>query len=471
MRLTLGLKMFLVLATSSIMLILSMLFFTLYAFDVGIVDALSDNHEQRMNKLSQRLGQLHAERDGFAFLHEQPALAAALEDLLWEGNSELEHLERMTAQDKHELELFYIPEFFILDPERNVRFGHYDVDQPARFQPIVYKGKFLGSLGIVEEAFGEGSITYIEAQTREFWVFALFMVLISTLMALLSANYLQRRIAPIIDGTRALTKGHYQTRITAKGQDELGALAQDFNQLATTLEQNETARRQWVEDISHEFKTPLTLMSGEIEAARDGIREITPATLQLLNQDVERLNHLVEDLKSLWQSEPGALQLNCSACDASELTLVALESFRQPLQQRNIKVQTDLSEGVLVDVDRQRLLQVLQNIFTNTLRYADAEGTLQLSLSRGQSHCCLVIEDSGPGVSSADLERLFDRLYRVERSRNRSTGGAGIGLAICRNIILAHGGSISADHSALGGLAITIRLPVVKGKSKGKNMP
>lgn len=459
MQLTLRLKMFLVLVASSIILILSMLFFTLSSFEVGVNEYLDDVNEQRMGKLSQRLAQLYQQQGSFEFLEEEPVLVAALEGLLWEGESEVEHLGAIPEEEFAEIERYYEPIFFIIGTDRNLIYGNYEPELPARFTPIRLGQDNIGWLGIPEEAFGKGSVTYVEAQTREFWVIALIMVLVSMLVALLSANHLQKRIRPIIEGTRALTKGRYATRIQARGTDELGELASDFNQLAQTLEQNELARRQWVEDISHELKTPLTLISGEIEAARDGIREVTPATLELLSQDVARLNHLVDDLKTLWQSEPGALQLDARTCHLDELVLQSLDPFRTPLAQKQVRIKTELASSAKVCADHQRLSQVMQNIFSNTLRYTEQGCELHITLDKTAAQWRLVVEDSGPGVSDDDLGRLFDRLYRVERSRNRSTGGAGIGLAICRNIVLAHGGGIKASHSPLGGLAITLHLP------------
>ncbi|WP_421865924.1 ATP-binding protein [Motiliproteus sp.] len=459
MQLTLRLKLFLILVTTSVALILSMLFFTLSSFEVGVSDYLSEVNAQRMEKLSRRLAQLHQRHGSFEFLEQDPVLAAALEGLLWEGESEAELLDEIPEEELAELEYGFVPLIFILDPDRQPLYGDYDPQAPARLQPIEQDGQPLGWLGIREDEFGDGTVTFIEAQTREFWIIAVIMVLVSMLAALISAQHFQRAIRPLIRGTRALTQGHYRTRIDVTSKDELGDLSRDFNQLATTLEQNEQARRKWVEDISHELKTPLTLMRGEIEAVQDGLREMTPATLELLSQDIDRLNHLVDDLKALWQSEPDALQLETAPCRIDQLLRQCLGKFETQLAAQQLKLSCELEADIEIIADQKRLTQVIDNLLTNSLRYTDQPGELKISLKRTNSRIQLCVEDSGPGVGDGDLPRLFDRLYRVERSRNRSLGGFGIGLAICRNIIQAHQGRIEAHHSELGGLRIEIELP------------
>lgn len=459
MQLTLRLKMFLILVATSATLILSMLFFTLSSFEVGFGEYLDEVNEQRMGKLSQRLGVLHQQYGSFGFLEQDPVLAAALEELLWEGESEAELLDDLPEEEIVELEQYYTPLFFIISLEKTPLYGDYDPDLPARLKPVYEADQQIAWLGIHEQVFGDGSVTFIEAQTREFWIIALIMVLISAAAALISANHFQRAIRPLVKGTRALTEGEYTTRIPVQGKDELADLSRDFNRLASTLEQNEIARRRWVEDISHELKTPLTLMSGEIEAVRDGIREVTPATLELLSQDVARLNHLVDDLKALWQSEPGAIQLNREPCQLHQLLGQSLDKFRGQLLEQQISLDLDIADNSPLQADPHRMAQVFDNILSNTLRYTDQPGCLSVSLRPEADQYRLVLSDSGPGVPDADLPRLFDRLYRVERSRNRAHGGVGIGLAICRNIVLAHGGTISASRSDQGGLSLTITLP------------
>lgn len=459
MQLTLRLKMFLILVGTSVALILSMLFFTLASFEVGFGEYLDEVNAQRMGKLSQRLGVLHQQHGSFDFLNKDPLLAAALEELLWEGDDETTLLTQLPDEALAEIERFYEPVFFVLSPDNTPLFGDYDPDLAARLEPIYQEQQLLGWLGIHEEIFGTGSVTFIEGQTREFWLIALMMVLISAAAALISANHFQRAIRPLISGTRALTQGDYGTRIAIQGRDELADLSQDFNRLASTLEQNEIARRRWVEDISHELKTPLTLISGEIEAVRDGIREVTPATLDLLSQDVARLNHLVDDLKALWQSEPGAIQLHREACQLHQLVALSLEKFDGQLREKQQQLHTRLPDASPLQADPHRLAQVFDNLLSNTLRYSEAPGSLTVTLTCETDQYRLSFSDAGPGVPDADLPRLFDRLYRVERSRNRALGGVGIGLTICRNIVQAHGGSINASHSDAGGLCITITLP------------
>jgi two-component system sensor histidine kinase BaeS len=245
-------------------------------------------------------------------------------------------------------------------------------------------------------------------------------------------------------------------------QDELGQLASDFNLLALTLQQNETTRRQWIADISHELRTPLTVLRGEIEALQDGVRPLTAAALASLHGETLRLGRLVDDLYQLSLSDLGALQYRKEPLAPQALLLAALEPLRPLFAAKGITLRADFapdSDGEIL-ADPQRLHQLFANLLDNALKYTDAPGTLELSMTRRGRNLRIELCDSAPTVAAADLERLFERLYRVESSRNRETGGAGLGLAICRNIAAAHQGTLTAHPSPLGGLCLTLTLPL-----------
>ena len=237
--------------------------------------------------------------------------------------------------------------------------------------------------------------------------------------------------------------------MAVSSSDELGRLAQDFNQLASTLERNQQMRRDLMADISHELRTPLAVLRGELEAIQDGVRKFTPDSVTSLQAEVATLTKLVDDLHQLSMSDEGALAYQKTSVDIITLLEVAAGAFREPFASRGT-----------VFGDGDRLMQLFNNLLENSLRYTDSGGRLLISASQTGRRIILDFADSGPGVSDQQLERLCERFYRAEGSRNRASGGSGLGLAICVNIVAAHGGTLRADHSPFGGVSIKVELPL-----------
>jgi two-component system sensor histidine kinase BaeS len=263
--------------------------------------------------------------------------------------------------------------------------------------------------------------------------------------------------------TGDLASGKYTVRVPVGSLDELGLLARDFNTMALTLEKNEQARRQWVADISHELRTPVAVLRGELEALLDGIRTITPETIQSLHAEAMRLNRLVDDLYQLSLTDIGALTYRKENLGLDTVLGDSIESYRTEFGRKGIRITRNFSgeREILVFADRERLNQLFTNVLENSLRYTDRGGELVIGLTSTEGQVTIEFQDSTPAVPEGELDRLFERLYRVEGSRNRTSGGAGLGLAICKKIVEAHEGTISAHPSPLGGLLIKITLPTV----------
>jgi len=238
-------------------------------------------------------------------------------------------------------------------------------------------------------------------------------------------------------------------------------LTQDFNSLALTLEKNEQGRRQWVADISHELRTPLAVLRGEIEALQDDVRQFTPEAIHSLYSEVMRLNRLVDDLFQLSMSDIGALTYKKENVDGAAILNHAADLFRAEFAKKNITLTVNApAEGELYLLgDHERLHQLFDNLLSNSLKYTDADGELRIRCQTADGGTEILFQDSSPGVPAADIDKLFERLFRVENSRSRTSGGAGLGLAICRNIVEAHGGTIAAEPSPFGGLSIRVTLP------------
>lgn len=351
----------------------------------------------------------------------------------------------------------------VLDAERRPIIGSYPKGDEVNFRPLVHEGRTVGYAGLLppRHFMNPMQVRFLGRQRIALALAAGGMVLVVVLVSLPLARRLVRPVKAIAAATHDIASGKYTTRIPAVSSDELGQLARDFNAMALALEENEKTRRRWVADISHELRTPVAVLRGEIEALLDGIRSITPETVRSLHAETLRLNRLVEDLYQLSLSDIGALTYRKENLDLAGLLAAGVDSYRPEFERKDISLFATISRDaeIIVFADRERLNQLFGNLFENSLRYTDAGGRLAVGLAISRGQAVIEFQDSAPGVPEKDLDRLFERLHRVEGSRSRASGGAGLGLAICKNIVEAHEGTISAHWSSLGGLLIRISFP------------
>ncbi|MGD9947879.1 MAG: ATP-binding protein [Desulfobulbus sp.] len=329
-------------------------------------------------------------------------------------------------------------------------------------QPLLVAGKKIGSLGLLPPRILNDLRLrhFVSEQHQALFLTALCIAAGAALLSIPLAGRMVRRIMTLAKATNRLASGKYDIRVPTGSGDELGQLARDFNQLAQTLERNEQLRRRWVADISHELRTPLAVLRGEVEAVQDRVRPLNLETMGVLHAEILHLSRLVEDLYELSLADIGALTYRKTELDWAQLVAQTVESSRKQFTARNLALHySGPVSGLGFLGDGERLRQLLANLLQNTLRYTDTGGRLEVVLHASKESYLLKFSDSAPGVPPQSLERLFDRLYRVEGSRNRARGGAGLGLALCKSIVEAHGGHIGASASELGGLQITIELP------------
>ncbi|QXE89065.1 ATP-binding protein [Geomonas subterranea] len=309
-------------------------------------------------------------------------------------------------------------------------------------------------------------LLFVQQQKLTMGLVAIVMLLVSAALSLPLAHRLVEPIKRLAASMHRLASGEYETRVPVGSNDELGQLARDFNTLALSLENNERARRRYLADISHELRTPLSILRGEIEALQDGVRPMGPESMRSLHAEVMHLSRLVEDLYQISMSDIGALNYRKELIDLTELIEDTLEPFAARFSQKNITLRQRLpDEDLTVFADGVRLNQLFSNLLDNSLKYTDQGGELSVRLAREGGRAVAEFADSAPGVKPEELPQLFDRLFRVENSRNRALGGAGLGLAICKNIVEAHEGTIVALPSPKGGVLIRIELPLTGSRT------
>jgi two-component system sensor histidine kinase BaeS len=329
---------------------------------------------------------------------------------------------------------------------------------------ITVGSRTVGWLGLPkrERLFNSLEVSFIKNQSLAFYLIGGGILLLAAVVSFLLAKHFLAPIHRLTEGTRALADFKFDTKIDVHTQDELGHLAADFNRMAATLKKYEDMRRQWISDVSHELRTPLAILRGEIEALQDGIRCPDKANLGSLHSEVVRLGKLVEDLHLLTLADTQNLLARKDTVRPLEILREMVARYETRLERKKIDTRLTLSfaEPILLRGDADRLSQLFSNLLENTLRYTHSPGSLKIYEHHTKDRLTIYFEDSAPGVPEEALERIFDRLYRVDKSRSRELGGSGLGLAICKQIVQAHGGAIQAANVPSGGLRIQIELPL-----------
>jgi two-component system sensor histidine kinase BaeS len=358
------------------------------------------------------------------------------------------------------------PRLSILDADGLPLIGPPD-PPPGITRPLAVDGRVIGTLSLAPfEAIAgandaETAISFVREQIRDILAISALLVGVSVLLALLLARHLLRPVAALRSVTARIAKGQFEARAPVLNRDELSELAQHVNAMAQTLEQSERRRRQMLADISHELRTPLTVIRGEIEALLDGIRAASPAALESLHVEVLRLNKLVDDVHQLTLADGGDLHYQRQRLDLRALIQAVAQRHQPRAAGLGLTLFASLPpKPVMMVGDSGRLTQVLVNLLENSCRYTDAGGKIALSLTQRGGFAEICVEDSAPGVPPQAHAHLFERLYRVDPARSRESGGNGLGLAICKALVEAHQGRISAMPSALGGVKMLIRLPL-----------
>ena len=296
------------------------------------------------------------------------------------------------------------------------------------------------------------------AETHQMFLDAIYRYLIqASLIALVLAVVLSflltrrvlRPLSEMSDVTRRLAAGDYSARVAVGSKDEVGELGVAFNRMADSLERVERLRKTMVSNIAHELRTPLTNVRGYLEGMADEVVPPSKETFGLVESEILRLVRLVEDLQQLTKAEAAQAYLRRESVNLPALVAEVLQFSAHHFESRGISVETRFEAGTeQVQGDRDRLAQVLRNLTDNAWQYTAEGGSLRIESERLAAGLRLTFANSGGGMSEDDLAAIFERFYRAEKSRSRESGGAGIGLAIVKELIEAHGGTVGADSDA-----------------------
>jgi two-component system sensor histidine kinase BaeS len=456
MKWSISTKLFLVLVAISIATVAAMGLSARISFTRGFIGYLNEQSTAYVDLVIPRLVEAYKNEGSWEFLNHNPRAWYRLLD----NRSRRERDQGPPQFSEVDFSAVQL-RMTLLDANKAVVIGNRSLPPGVPMRPIDVDGKTVGWLALVpyQQATATADVRFQKRQLTQNWLIGLSTVLVAALAAWWLSRLLVTPLTRIASATHNLASGDYSVRIPVTSKDEIGGLSGDFNRLAQALAHNEQLRRSFMADVSHELRTPLSVLKGELEAIEDGVRSMTPETLASLQSEVATLNKLVSDLYDLSLSDIGALSYRMTDVNIGDVLHSTLAAFQQRLAERGLKVEPQIDPSVMVNGDEGRLQQLFNNLLENCARYTQADGTMRVGCRNTSDDVLIEIEDSGPGVPADILPRIFERFVRAEASRNRSHGGAGLGLAICANIVQAHGGTITASAAPLGGLLISIRLP------------
>lgn len=477
MKIGITLKLFLAFFVTSIIVIAAMAVAVRYSFQSGFLDYVNRVEVERLQTLAATIAQEYELNGDWRFIKYKRGIWHRLiisHLRSSKGSSfKLENFEDDEGEQSLDLTDLGL-RLALLNADKEFVAGNRQYSDDAVLKPIVTtSGETVGWLSITPSSVlvDTVDIQFKEQQNNTAIIISYISIFFAAMVAVVMAQHLLRPVKLLVDGTRALTAGKFDTRIEVTSVDEIGHLQKDFNSLAHTLEKNEQSRQQWIADISHELRTPMAVLLGEVEAILDGVHEPSTRNLQSLHAEIVRVNQLIDDLYQLSMSDIGALDYRKEPVELADVLGRVVNTGDDKLRKRGIKIHIscDESQQLMIFADSQRLFQLFSNLLQNTLRYTDEGGRCEISCERDNRDVVVNWQDSAPGVAEHLLDKLFERLFRAEESRNRESGGAGLGLAICKNITEAHDGKITVRRSPLGGLWFQVRFPALSVKSRWFN--
>ena len=329
--------------------------------------------------------------------------------------------------------------------------------------PIEVNGEIVGSMVTRQPTIpvNPAETAFLDRVKQIYFLSAVGVIALALLLAFLLSRTLTRPIRELTAATRAVSTGDLAQEVPVRSRDELGELAASFNQMNAKLAQSLNLRRQMTADIAHELRTPISVILGHAEAVHDGVLTPSLETFEIVRDEASRLEQLVEDLRTLSRADADELPIECQPVAPGTLLEDVQEAHAHRSVQKNISLGLQVAPNLPeIVVDPGRMMQVLNNLVDNALHYTPEGGRVLLSAQMADEKLEIRVQDSGPGIAEDELERIFDRFYRSDPSRQRDESGSGLGLAIARAIVEKHNGRIWAESKPGEGTTIVIHLPL-----------
>ncbi len=323
---------------------------------------------------------------------------------------------------------------------------------------VVYPSPTRGFLGRISATLG-----FLQSEFLPFLMAGAIAAVIALGLARWFARGMTQPLRDMAEAARRMETGDYSTRVHTNSRDEVGRLAAAFNRMSAELELLETSRRDLVANVSHELKTPITAIRAHLENLLDGVEEPNHEVLQVMLAQSERLGRLVEQLLDLSKLESGEVPLRREEVVLAPLVSLVMSEIEVASADRDVDVRCDVPDDLPpIEADPERVHQVIFNLVDNAVRFTPEGGEVRIEAHRHDGSVEVSVADTGMGIPPEALPRLFERFYRVDPARAREGGGTGIGLAIARSVVEAHGGTIRAESQPGHGSTFTFDLPVAR---------
>lgn len=330
---------------------------------------------------------------------------------------------------------------------------HYDLKQ---------HGSIVGYLDVSYYSpyyFNENDFRFLDSLNKILFVVGISSIIGAAIAGVILAKRLSIPIARATEITKEISEGNYAIRFESDVRtQELAELSEAVNHMAGSLETQEMIRRRLTSDVAHELRTPIANVSSQLEAIIEGVWEPTPERLQSCYDELGRISNIIYDLEKLRQIEDENMVLDRESVDLLEVSQAVRKAFEPELERKQLTC-TVTGESSVVSGDQKRLHQAIFNLVSNAVKYSTEGGHIQIHVDDGEKTVSLIVEDQGIGISEEDLPLIFERFYRTDRSRNRKTGGSGIGLTIVKAIVQAHGGKITVESKEGYGSRFVVTLP------------
>ena len=478
MRFRLNIKIFIF----SIIVILCFVASMAFSIDVAnrkFEDYINHKEIEKLGFLADTLAKFYSEHGGWGPLIEDRDLWNSLLRRGWESVDKVDMTRPKEAKSKEPIvSVIYhspVPIWDQLDLgpriclfDENKKYINGVDNHPAEectLLPILLEARNIGWLGLIKgrTIYQPLDQAFRNTQSMTLYVISGAFLFILIFIAIIFSRHMLMPITRLAAATKMLGRLNFNTRIPVESSDEIGQLAEYFNDMAWKLEDYERIQKQWLTDISHELRTPLSVLICEIDALKDGIRKPNQELFVSLSNEMRHLIKLVNDINDISLIETGTFTVKKGLVKPLPILSQVLHIFQKRLENNGMSIEIEL-EPAAADIqiigDSNRLIQLFTNIFENAIIHTKKPGRLFIRQTSDAEWIKFVFEDSGPGVPDEALPLIFDRLYRLDSSRSRATGGTGLGLAICKSIVEMHNGKIGARNVQGGGLMIEIVLPI-----------
>jgi len=330
--------------------------------------------------------------------------------------------------------------------------------------PIIANGNKVGAVlvgSMIEPVLNPADEDFLHSVNLSILITSVAVGILALVLGSLLLRQITSPLRELSQSARAIAEGDLGQRVVVRSEDEIGQVARSFNRMAESLAEADLQRRNMMADIAHELRTPLTVVQGNLEALMDGVYDLTPENVAAIHKQTVVLTRLVGDLRDLALAEAGQLKLERKPLSLADVIAQVGEGLEVQANEKEVALKFESAASLpKVQADEQRIAQVLFNLMSNALRHTPASGTITVSAEARQDRVVVSVRDTGTGISPEDLPHVFERFYRADRSRARSTGGSGLGLTIAKQIVEAHGGQIWAQSWLGAGSTFAFSLPL-----------